>query len=272
MKITGRLTLAVGVLGSILGLAGPALAQGGHGGGGHGGGGHSGGGHSGGGHAMGASRGFSASHFGNAGHGFAGGGVSYGGGFRGGAVGAAHVGGYGHAGGYGYGYGHGGYSAGGYWRGGWWRGGYWPAAYYGLGFAWFLPFLPAVYSTYWYDGYPYYYANDVYYTWNPAYEGYVATDPPPVTDGSAGGGSAGGGSAGGEGAAVGAAPGGGPGAIDAGGLQVFMYPKNGQSDQQQSVDKRECQQWAASQVGQGQTGDYRRAMIACVEGRGYSAQ
>jgi hypothetical protein len=264
MKITGRLTLAVGVLGSILGLAGPALAQGGHGGGGHGGGGH-GGGHAAGGHAAGAARGFSASHFASAGHGFAGGGVNYAG-FHGGAVGGARVGaGYGH-GGYGYGYGRGGYSAGGYWRGGYWRGGYWPAAYYGLGFAWFLPFLPAVYSTYWYNGYPYYYANDVYYTWNPSYEGYVATDPPPVTDSSVGDGG------GGEGAAPSAAPGVPPGAIDAGGLQVFMYPKQGQSEQQQSVDKHACQQWAASQVGQGQSGDYRRAMIACVEGRGYSAQ
>ena len=29
---------------------------------------------------------------------------------------------------------------------------------------------------------PYYYANDVYYTWSPDYAGYTATDPPPVTD------------------------------------------------------------------------------------------
>jgi hypothetical protein len=53
-----------------------------------------------------------------------------------------------------------------------------------------------------------------------------------------------------------------------------MYPKNGQSEQQQSIDKRECQQWAASQAGQGvaNAGDYRRAMLACIEGRGYSAK
>ncbi len=52
-----------------------------------------------------------------------------------------------------------------------------------------------------------------------------------------------------------------------------MYPKNGQSEQQQSIDKRECQQWAAQQAGQGAANapDYQRALVACVEGRGYSA-
>ena len=55
--------------------------------------------------------------------------------------------------------------------------------------------------------------------------------------------------------------------------QIFMYPKNGQSEEQQSIDRRECQQWAASQAGAGEanSNDYRRAMLACVEGRGYSA-
>jgi hypothetical protein len=50
-----------------------------------------------------------------------------------------------------------------------------------------------------------------------------------------------------------------------------MYPKNGQSEEQQSADKRECQQWAAGQAGASNSDDYRRAMMACVEGRGYSA-
>ena len=54
--------------------------------------------------------------------------------------------------------------------------------------------------------------------------------------------------------------------------QVFMYPKNGQSQEQQSTDKQECQKWASDQVGLGSNGpDYRRALIACVQGRGYSA-
>ncbi|HMK86694.1 MAG TPA: DUF4136 domain-containing protein [Steroidobacteraceae bacterium] len=50
---------------------------------------------------------------------------------------------------------------------------------------------------------------------------------------------------------------------------IFMYPKNGQSDQQQATDRRECEQWASQHAG-GAPGDYQRAMIACVTGRGYS--
>ena len=122
--------------------------------------------------------------------------------------------------------------------------------------------LPLAYATYWYGGIPYYYANDVYYTYNPYYEGYVATDPPPVADTSAG--------------AVGAAPSTLPAAGDGAAMagQIFMYPKNGQTPEQQAQDKAECQQWAAQQAGQvAQNGsDYARAMSACVEGRGYSAR
>jgi hypothetical protein len=73
--------------------------------------------------------------------------------------------GYGHPGYYGHGY-----STGAYWHGGYWNGGFWPRCYYGVGFSWFLPVLPVAYATYWYGGVPYYYANDVYYTYNPSYE------------------------------------------------------------------------------------------------------
>jgi hypothetical protein len=153
------------------------------------------------------------------------------------------------------------------WRGGYWNGGFWPRCYYGVGFAWFLPILPLAYATYWYSGVPYYYANDVYYTWNPTYDGYVATDPPPVADSS--------GSADVAGLPpgdAGAQTGPGPGGPIAG--QIFMYPKNGQSAEQQATDKAECQKWASDQAGQvAQNGsDYNRAMVACVEGRGYSAR
>jgi hypothetical protein len=118
------------------------------------------------------------------------------------------------------------------------------------------------YATYWYGGTPYYYANDVYYTYNPEYEGYVATDPPPVGDSGA--------AAEGAGPAAGAPP---PSDGAAAG-QIFMYPRNGQSAEQQAADKAQCQQWAAQQAGQvAQNGsDYQRAMVACVEGRGYSAR
>ena len=52
--------------------------------------------------------------------------------------------------------------------------------------------------------------------------------------------------------------------------QIFIYPKNGQSEQQQTLDKRECQQWALAQVGNASGPNYRRAMLACLDGRGYS--
>ncbi len=221
--------------------------------------------------------------------GYAGGG--YHGGYGGGSGGAYHGGyaGGGYHGGYGGGGWHG-YSTGAYWRGGYWGGGYWPRAYYGSGYSWFLASLPLAYATYWYGGIPYYYANDLYYTWSPDYSGYVATDPPPVAD-------AGGAAAApdapppadaqyavsGQDAADGQYPGdpnaaamapapqagaGGPGQQD----RIFMYPKNGQSEQQQRADKLACEKWASDQVGLGSNGpDYQRAMVACIEGRGYSA-
>jgi hypothetical protein len=257
----GRFLLAAGVLGSILAGAAPALAQSHGGGGGHssGGGGHSSGG---GGHAAAGGGGHYAggAHYAGAGH-YAGG---YAGGYHGGGYAShaayGHPGGYyGHGGGY---YGHG-YSTGAYWGGGYWHGGFWPRCYYGLGFSWFLPVLPLAYATYWYGGMPYYYANDVYYTYNPSYEGYVATDPPPLADSS--------------GSADVIPPTGGPGPSDPGAAgvgQIFMYPKNGQSPEQQATDKAACQQWASQQAGQvaQNAPDYQRAMVACVEGRGYSAR
>lgn len=250
----GRVGLAIGALAAVMVAGAPAFAEG-HGGGGHGGGGHASGAH-----------GSAGGHGANvASHGYAGGrgggGYGYGGGR--GLAGVQHFAPGGRAG---YGGGYGGYvhthAAGAYWGGGYWRGGYWPRAWYGLGFSWFLPILPLAYATYWWDGMPYYYANDVYYTWNPSYDGYVATDPPPVTDG--------------EGAVTG---GGGPASepgpapAPAAGGQIFMYPKNGQSDAQLSTDRLECQQWASSQTGGGGRADeYRRAMTACAEARGYSAR
>jgi hypothetical protein len=274
MNIKGRgLLLAVSALGLILAGAGPAFAQ--HGGGG-GGGGHSGGG---GGHASGGGGGHAAvGHAGGGAH-FAGG-AHYGGGYAGGAhfAGGYHGGYAGRAGFAGHGYStgwRGGSFGGGWrgagWRGGYWRGGFWPRAFYGGGFAWFLPILPLAYATYWYGGIPYYYANDVYYTWNPTYDGYVATDPPPVADSSGSADVSGSGPApSGDAGAQDSGPG--PGGPVAG--QIFMYPKNGQSAEQQASDKAECQRWASEQAGQvAQNGsDYNRAMVACVEGRGYSAR
>jgi hypothetical protein len=152
-----------------------------------------------------------------------------------------------------------------YWRGGYFHGYFWPRAHYHHGFVRFVTVLPAFYSTYWFAGVPYYYWDDTYYTWSPAEYGYVATDPPPAVDDDASD----------TGSAV-------PESSDS--SSVYIYPKNGQSEEQTATDRYECHQWAAGQTGfdptsgvdqsAGSSGpdDYRRAMIACLDGRGYSAR
>lgn len=66
---------------------------------------------------------------------------------------------------------------------------------------------------------------------------------------------------------------------------ISIYPKNGQSPEQQSADRYECHSWAKSQTGYdptvigggvapGQSASvlqqYRRAMSACLDAKGYS--
>jgi hypothetical protein len=126
-----------------------------------------------------------------------------------------------------------------------------------------VPFLPGFYSTFWFGGVPYYYANDTYYLWRPEVNGYEVTRPPADATPSA------------------------PPPADAASSEPFIYPKNGQSEPQQATDRYECHRWAADQTsfdptkpgdnsvtyqnGQGRAA-YFRAMTACLEGRGYSVK
>jgi hypothetical protein len=66
-------------------------------------------------------------------------------------------------------------------------------------------------------------------------------------------------------------------------MQLFMYPRQGQDEQQQARDRDECYHWALGQIGydaskpapalsSAQTGNYYRAMEACLDGRGYSVR
>jgi hypothetical protein len=75
---------------------------------------------------------------------------------------------------------------------------------------------------------------------------------------------------------------------DAGSLVVgglYMYPQHGQSQKQQEVDRYECYSWARGQTGydpsaptsglspsqqSSRLSDYRRAMSACLDARGYA--
>ena len=123
-----------------------------------------------------------------------------------------------------------------------------------------VPFLPPFYTTIWIGGAPYYYANDVYYSWRPSVPGYVVVEPPAQEA-----------------------------AVDSGAVpsDLYVYPKNGQSAQQQATDRYECHRWSAGEtqfdptqpsggVAPSQTAEkraaYFRAMTACLEGRGYSVK
>ena len=124
----------------------------------------------------------------------------------------------------------------------------------------FVPVLPAFYSTIWYGGVPYYYADDVYYRWRADRRGYEVSEAPPRC------------------AAV---------TTESPKSDLFIYPKNGQSEEQQSKDRYECHTWATSQSGFDPTqpmggvdesqaaskrADYLRAQTACLEARGYSVK
>jgi hypothetical protein len=190
-------------------------------------------------------------------HGGSGGGYhggSGGGGYHGGSGGGYHGG---YAGGY-----HGGYYGG--YRGGYyggyrgyygyrgWYGGYYPWGWGGLGLGLYFATLPYYYSTYWYGGVPYYYADNTYFVWNSAAGQYRTVAPPS----------------------------GAPDQAGQGWSELVVYPKKGQSKDQQVTDRYECYRWAVSQLGYDPTTagggtvrrdltDYNRAQAACLEARGY---
>lgn len=127
----------------------------------------------------------------------------------------------------------------------------------------FVPVLPPFYTTVWVGGAPYYYSNDTYYAWRESsgeYEvvappGDATTDPPAPPPSPNG--------------------------------DLFIYPKNGQSEDVQSRDKYECHKWSQAESGFDPTvagggvppeqanakrAAYQRAMGACLEGRGYTVK
>ena len=165
-------------------------------------------------------------------------------------MGGGHVGAVGHFGGYGG------------WRGGYgWRGGFWGPwgwGWGGLGLGLYFATLPYYYSTYWWGGVPYYYADNTYYRWNGAVGQYETVAPPAGIETQAG-------------------------TSAAGASDLIAYPKNGQSEEQLGKDKFECHRWAVGQTGfdptqpgggaaPGNRSNYLRAQAACLEGRGYSVK
>jgi hypothetical protein len=123
-----------------------------------------------------------------------------------------------------------------------------------------ISLLPPYYTTLWVGGAPYYYADGVYYAWRPADRSYVVVDPPRDAD------------------VV---------ALPPEPEQLFIYPRQGQNEQQQAKDRYECHRWAVDQTDfdptqagggvppsetAGKRADYQRATKACLEARGYSAR
>lgn len=120
--------------------------------------------------------------------------------------------------------------------------------------------LPPYYTTLWVGGIPYFYADGNYYSWRPSQRDYVVVEKPR------------------EEAVVSQ-----PSVPE----QMFVYPKQGQSEQQMADDRYECHRWAVDQTGfdpsqpvdanaTSQIGekraDYLRATKACLEAREYSVK
>jgi hypothetical protein len=123
-----------------------------------------------------------------------------------------------------------------------------------------VPILPPFYTTVWFGDIPYYYANNIYYVWRPDLNGYQVTNPPKVESQAE------------------------PTYMAE---ELFIYPKQGQSEQQQADDRYACHRQSVEQTGYDPTEpptglstemlsqkreDYHRSMMSCLEGKGYSVR
>jgi hypothetical protein len=118
-------------------------------------------------------------------------------------------------------------------------------------------YLPLGYVGFYIGTHRYFYANFTYYLWDPMTREYVVVVPPEGAD-----------------AAVAAQS-------EQGSSELFVYPKEGQSEDQQGRDRYECYVWAVDQTNFDpsaanpdvtKAADYRRALSACLEGRGYTVK
>lgn len=124
--------------------------------------------------------------------------------------------------------------------------------------------LPSGYTRVWVGSVPYYYANSVYYVHTP--RGYMVTEAPqpdvisttePADD---------------RNSTI---------LAEASG-EIFAYPRQGQSKKQEDRDRYECHAWGVDQAdydpsadgpsSSEKSADYKRAMSACLEGRGYTVR
>lgn len=146
----------------------------------------------------------------------------------------------------------------------WWNGsryvyhgGYWYRPYgtsyisVRVPYGFFVTTLPGSFTSVWVGGTRYYYSDYTYYVYEPERRGYVVVQSP-------------------------------YGEEDEGFQdELFIYPAQGQSAEQQSEDRYQCHRWAVDQTDYDPLDDaydsdlheeYLRAMTACLEGRGYTVR
>jgi hypothetical protein len=118
--------------------------------------------------------------------------------------------------------------------------------------------LPPFHTTIWVHDVPYYYANRTYYLWEPMRLGYVVVEAPADSE-----------------------------TVESDGIDLYIYPKEGQSQEQQADDRYACHAWGVEETGfdpslpvdpaqERRLGElrssYQRAMRACLEARGYTVR
>jgi hypothetical protein len=117
-------------------------------------------------------------------------------------------------------------------------------------YGFFVTSLPGRFTSVWIGGTRYYYSDHHYYVYEPGRRGYVVVPSPYGDDDEADG-------------------------------DLYIYPAQGQSEQQQAEDRYQCHRWAVDQSGYDPLDDdydadqreqYLRAMTACLEGRGYTVR
>lgn len=118
--------------------------------------------------------------------------------------------------------------------------------------------LPAGYVSFGIGSRRYFHFNSTYYLWDQKNRDYVVVEKPTGTDKALT-----------KGTEVASA------------AELFVYPRNGQSEELRDQDRYECHRWARGQTGfdpsdntsqQSMAPDYRRAISACLEGRGYTVK
>ncbi len=119
-----------------------------------------------------------------------------------------------------------------------------------------VPVLPVGFIVFNVGMFTYYYVNETYYLWEDDEEAYVVVKKPKGAD-----------------KAI---------ATETAG-RLFVYPNKGQSDKKQAKDRYACHRWAVKETGTDPTEDdaplsqaadnnYKRAITACLEGRGYTVR